>query len=269
MPKVAAIQLCASHHVDENLETASALIQEAANHGAKLIVLPEMFAIMGKTPEDKVAEKEVFGDGKIQAFLREQAKLAKAWIVGGTIPIACDNPHKISAASLLINDKGEVVARYDKIHLFDVDISPTEIYRESDTTQHGDRIVLADTPFGKLGMSVCYDVRFPELYRHLFKQGAELFVIPSAFTVPTGEAHWELLARARAVENFAYVIGACQGGLHANGRRTYGHSVIIDPWGRVLSKIDGDEPGVIYGDIDLGLVAEVRRKIPVGRHGRV
>lgn len=259
MPKIAAIQLCATDNVDENLSMTSALIHEAANNSAKLIVLPEMFAIIGKTAHDKVAVKETYGEGKIQTFLRQQAKRTKTWIVGGTIPIACDDPRKIRAASLLINDEGEVFARYDKIHLFDADISPTESYRESETTQAGDRIVLADTPFGKLGMSVCYDVRFPELYRSLFEQGAELFVIPSAFTVPTGEAHWELLARARAVENFAYVIGACQGGMHTNGRRTYGHSLIVDPWGRVLSKIEGEEPGVIYAEIDLAQVKERRR----------
>ncbi|HEU5281412.1 MAG TPA: carbon-nitrogen hydrolase family protein [Gammaproteobacteria bacterium] len=266
MHKIAAIQMRSSHLIDDNLNAAAALIQEAASNGAKLIVLPEMFAIFGITPDDKVSQKEVLGEGKIQTFLQEQAKRNHAWIVGGTIPIACDIPNKILATSLLINDKGEVVAAYDKIHLFDVELSPTEIYCESDTTKHGDTIVLADTPFGKLGMSVCYDVRFPELFRTMFNHGAEIFVIPSAFTVPTGEAHWELLARARAVENFSYVIGACQGGLHSNGRKTYGHSVIIDPWGRVISKMDGVEPGVIYADIDLTAVHQARKSIPVDKH---
>jgi predicted amidohydrolase len=266
MHKVAAIQMCSSHLVDENLNTAAALIQEAAGQGAELVVLPEMFAILGMMPEDKVSQKEEFGEGKIQAFLQKQAKRHHVWIVGGTIPIASDIPNKILATSLLINDKGEVIAAYDKIHLFDVNLSPTEMYCESDTTKHGDSIVVANTPFGKLGMSVCYDLRFPELFRTMFNHGAEIFVIPSAFTVPTGEAHWELLARARAVENFSYVIGACQGGLHSNGRGTYGHSVIIDPWGRVIGKIDGVEPGIIYADIDLETVHKARKSIPVDKH---
>lgn len=266
MTKVAAIQLCSSHRVDENLTTAARLIQHAAEQGAKLIVLPEMFAVMGLNPNDKVIVKETFGEGKIQNFLCEQAKKHAVWIVGGTIPIVCDEPEKVRAVSLLVNDEGRVVARYDKIHLFDVVLSPSETYRESDTTQPGDSVIVVDSPFGKIGMSVCYDVRFPELYRAMFNQGAEIFVIPSAFTMKTGEAHWELLARARAVEDFCYVIGACQGGTHSSGRKTYGHSLIINPWGTVIARNTDEEPGVIFAEINLDSLHEIRKAIPVEKH---
>lgn len=266
MHKVAAIQMCSSHEVSDNLKTAGALIQEAAAHGARLIVLPEMFAVIGLASTDKVDVQEPLGQGPIQTFLCEQAKRHRVWLVGGTIPLSSENPGKIRASSLLINDQGEVVAAYDKIHLFDVTLSPTETYQESASTQAGDHIVVAETPFGKIGMSVCYDIRFPELFRVMFIRGAEIFVIPSAFTVPTGQAHWELLARARAVENFCYVIGACQGGTHSNGRKTYGHSVMINPWGEVISRADGHTPGVIYADIDLAALQARRDAIPVERH---
>lgn len=266
MHKVAAIQMSSSHLVSENLTMAGALIETAAREGAQLIVLPEMFAVIGLASTDKVDVQEPQGQGPIQTFLCEQAKRHRVWLVGGTIPLSGHDPAKIRASSLLINDQGEVVASYDKIHLFDVTLSPTETYQESLNTQAGDHIVVAETPFGKLGMSVCYDIRFPELFRVMFNRGAQIFVIPSAFTVPTGEAHWELLARARAVENFCYVIGACQGGVHSNGRKTYGHSVIINPWGEVISRADGHTPGVIYADVDLAALQARRDAIPVERH---
>ncbi len=266
MFKVAAIQMCSSHIVDDNLKTAAALIKEAASNDAKLIVLPEMFAIIALDSSDKITVKEPFGNGKIQTFLCEQAKLHRVWIVGGTIPIACDNNNKVRAASLMIDDTGKIVARYDKIHLFDVTISPTETHRESDTIEHGDKIVLVETPFAKIGMAVCYDIRFPELFRYLFNQGAEMFVISAAFTVPTGTAHWELLTRSRAVENFSYVVGACQGGTHTSGRKTYGNSIIVDPWGSIMAKQEGIASGVIYANIDLKKLYDIRKSIPVDQH---
>jgi deaminated glutathione amidase len=266
MKKVAAIQMCSSHDIENNLQEASRLIQEAALNKADLVVLPEMFAIMGLKPTDKVEAKEKFGSGRIQTFLSEQAKKNGIWIVGGTIPIACDNDKKVRAASIVYDDKGIFKARYDKIHLFDVDISETEKYRESDTTEPGNEIVIVDTPVGRLGLGVCYDVRFPELFRYMFNQGVELFSLPSAFTVKTGEAHWELLARSRAVENFCYVIGACQGGTHSSGRKTYGNSVIIDPWGTVSAKVNGIDSGVIYTMIDLANQKKLRSEIPVLNH---
>ena len=269
MTKVAAIQMCSSHLVDENLEKAGKLICEAASNGAKLIVLPEMFAIMGLKPTDRVQIKESFGNGKIQSFLSEQAKNNHVWIVGGTIPIACENNDKVRATSLVFDDTGKRVARYDKIHLFDVTISANEAYKESDSIEPGNKIIVIDTPFGKLGMGVCYDVRFPELFRCLFNSGAEIIVLPSAFTVPTGEAHWELLTRSRAVENFCYLIGAGQGGTHSNGRKTYGNSVIVAPWGNVVAKKEGVDSGIIYTIIDLKKVHESRKSIPIGEHQRI
>lgn len=269
MPKVAAIQMCSSHIVNENLIQAKALIKEAAENGAKLIVLPEMFAIMGINAKDKVVVKEKFNSGIIQDFLSEQARTHNIWIVGGTIPIACEIENKIRAASILFNDQGEITARYDKIHLFDVEVSKEEIYKESDSTQPGEDLVVVETPVGKIGMSVCYDIRFPELYRCLFNKGAEIFVIPSAFTVKTGEAHWELFSRSRAVENFAYVIGAAQGGTHSSGRKTFGNSLIIEPWGNITAKNEGINPGVIYTEIDLSKLYETRKAIPVDRHQKI
>jgi len=269
MYKIAAVQMCSSHIVEENLVSAEKFIKEAITNDAKLIIFPEMFAIMGINPLDKVAVKEQYGNGKIQSFLCEQAKNNKIWIISGTIPIACNEENKIRAASLVINDSGQIVARYDKIHLFDVTISPSEIYKESATTQAGDELVVVDTPFGKIGLSVCYDIRFPELFRYLFEKGAEIIAIPSAFTVPTGEAHWELLARSRAVENFSYVIGPCQGGTHSSGRKTYWHSIIIYPWGSVIAKKEGIEAGIIYASIDLEKLYEKRKSIPIAQHQKI
>jgi len=269
MTKVAAIQMCSSHLVEENLKSAAKWINEAAQNHARLVVLPEMFAIMGQMPTDKVIVKEIFGHGMIQDFLSEQAKKNDIWIVGGTIPIACENENKVKAACLVFDNNGKCVARYDKIHLFDVVLSENEVYRESDTTKPGDKCVVVDTPFGKLGLAVCYDVRFPELFRSLFNKGAEIFALPSAFTVPTGEAHWELLARSRAVENFSYVIGACQGGMHSSGRKTFGHSIIVEPWGTLADKMTGVESGIIYTNMNLKKVYEARNSIPIGAHQKI
>jgi deaminated glutathione amidase len=269
MKKIAAIQMCSSHVVDENLLTAKNLIEEAAKNDAKLVVLPEMFAVMGISSTDKVVEKEIFGKGKIQSFLSEQAKKNCIWIVGGTIPIECDDSKKVRAASLVFDDKGNIVSRYDKIHLFDVFLSEKETYKESDTIEPGNELVVIDTPFGKIGQAVCYDVRFPELFRCLFNNEAEIIVLPSAFTVPTGEAHWELLSRSRAVENFCYLVGACQGGTHSSGRTTYGNSIIIEPWGNVVSKKEDVATGIIYADIDLKKVHEARKSIPIVDHQKI
>lgn len=261
--------MCSSHIVNDNLDTAKNLIYEASKNDAKLIILPEMFAIMGLTAADKVAVREPFGKGKIQFFLEEQARNNQVWIVGGTIPIECEDRGKIRAASLVFDDHGKCVSRYDKIHLFDATISNEECYEESDTIEPGNKLVVIETPFGKLGLGVCYDIRFPELFRCLFNQGAEIIVIPSAFTVTTGEAHWELLARSRAVENFCYLVGACQGGIHSNGRRTYGNSIIIEPWGNVVARKADTSPGVIYASIDLKKINEARTAIPIRVHQRI
>lgn len=263
MSKVAAIQMCSAKNVDENLTVAAQLISEAAKNQSKMCVLPEMFAIMSENASDKIAVKEEYMRGKIQNFLAEQAKKNNIWIVGGTIPIACNQPNKVRAACLVFNNLGKIVARYDKIHLFDVTLSATESYKESDTTEPGDQITVIDTPFGKLGLTVCYDIRFTQLFYDLRNRGAEIIVIPAAFTVPTGKAHWQLLARARAVDTFCYVIGAAQGGTHENGRQTYGHSLIVDPWGTVIAETPKTGNHVIYSDINLEKLQDIRRKIPV------
>lgn len=267
--KIAAIQMCSSHIVEENLAMAAHLIKEAATNQAQLIVLPEMFAIMGKKPTDKVEAKEDYGSGKIQDFLSNQAKMHQVWIVGGTIPVACENKNKVRAASIVYDCNGNVVARYDKIHLFDVTISETESYKESDTTEPGDEIVVVDTPVGKLGLTVCYDIRFPGLFTALMNRGAEIIAIPSAFTIKTGEAHWQLLSRSRAVENFCYIVGAAQGGTHSSGRQTYGHTLIVEPWGAVVQEIIDPSNAIAYASIDLKKLDEIRASIPVMQHQKI
>lgn len=267
--KIAAIQMCSSHIVDENLATAARLISEAARNQARLIVLPEMFAIMGKKSTDKVDIKEKYSSGKIQNFLSEQAKMHQAWIVGGTIPIACDNDQKVRAASIVYDHNGSVAARYDKIHLFDVTISENESYKESDTTEPGDSVIVIDTPVGKLGLTICYDIRFSGLFMQLMNDGAEIIVVPSAFTVKTGEAHWQLMCRARAVENFCYIVGSAQGGTHSSGRQTYGHSLIVGPWGTIIQEQTKTIEGVVYADVDLKKLHEIRASIPVMQHQKI
>lgn len=263
LPKVAAIQMCSTHNIDENLETARKLIDEAAANEASLIVLPENFALMGLDESDRLKHKEAFGLGKIQSFLATVSKENNIWLVGGTIPIAGDNNHKVRAACLVYNPTGNLAARYDKIHLFDVTLSETEIHHESNVIEPGSHIVVVDTPIGKVGLAICFDVRFTEHFRSLSKLGAEIIVLPSAFTVKTGEAHWEILNRCRAIDTFSYFIGAGQGGTHTNGRKTYGHSLIIDPWGNVLARKDDPNPGIIYSEINLDHLYKVRKSIPL------
>lgn len=261
MNKVAAIQMNSSMDIQENLATAKKLLKQAAEAGVGLAVLPEMFALFGKTPMENVYIAETFGHGMIQDFLSEQAVRNKMWIVGGTIPLKCDNPYKMRAACLVFNDKGERVARYDKMHLFDVHLSQSESYEESATTEPGTELGILDTPFGRLGLAVCYDVRFADLFRELFLKGAEILAIPCAFAVKTGQAHFEVLMRARAIENFSYVIAAGQAGLHQNGRKTYGNSIIVSPWGDVAQSL-GDREGTIVTDINLDKLHQIRESIP-------
>lgn len=269
MSKIAAIQLNSTNHINGNLETAGKLISEAAENSAQLIVLPEMFAIMGEKATDKVAVAEKYGDGKIQSFLSDNARKNNVWIVGGTIPIQCHDKNKIRAACIVYDNNGDAVARYDKIHLFDVTVSEMESYCESDTTEPGDSIVVIDTPVGKLGLAVCYDVRFSTLFTELMNRGAEIIALPSAFTVNTGEAHWHLLTRARAVDTFCYLVGSAQVGMHANGRQTYGHTLIIEPWGNIVSEITKPNPGVINAEIDLNKLHSIRKSIPVFHHRKI
>jgi predicted amidohydrolase len=262
MGNVAAIQMTSSHVVAENLASAAALLREAKDAGALIACLPENFSFIGLKDEDKLQVAEPDGHGAVQAFLSETAAKLNLWILGGTIVIRTNDASRVANSSLLIDADGKRVARYDKIHLFDVTIpGRNEQYRESNHVLPGRDPVIADTPVGKLGLSVCYDMRFPELYRELVLQGAEWLAMPAAFTVPTGRAHWETLLRARAIENLCYVVAPAQSGLHTSGRETYGDSLIVDYWGQVLSRL-AKGTGVITADIDLASQAESRARFP-------
>lgn len=266
--KVAAIQMASGPQVAANLNEAARHIGKAATAGARLVVLPENFAIMAQQDADRLAVAERDGQGPIQEFLAAQARTHGVWLVGGTIPIKANDSNHVRAACLLFNDHGECAARYDKIHLFDVRLDNGELYNESAAIEPGDTPVVVDTPFGKLGLAVCYDLRFPELFRQLLEQGAELFAVPSAFTVRTGRAHWEVLVRARAVENLAYVIAAAQGGYHLNGRETYGDSMIVNPWGEVLDRLARGS-GVVVADLDRRYFEHTRTSFPSIQHRKL
>jgi deaminated glutathione amidase len=264
--KVAALQMTSSADVRANLAVAGELLQAAAGSGAVLAVLPENFAFMGLHDADKRKVAEPAGRGPIQEFLAETARRLRLWIVGGTVPLQKAPEERVAAASLLFNGEGQLVARYDKIHLFDVDIpGRQEHYFESANIAPGAEPVVIDTPVGKLGLTVCYDMRFPELFRRLSSAGAQLFSVPSAFTAPTGRAHWETLLRARAIENLCYVIAPAQAGIHQSGRETYGDSLIVDYWGRVLGRKPRGQ-GIVVRDIDLERQAEARASFPALSH---
>ena len=268
MNKLAAIQMASGTNVSANLNEVSRQITFAVDAGAKLIVLPESFAMMGMQDSDQITIAEDEGTGPIQEFLSDQAKRNNVWIVAGTIPIKLnsDNPgyeNKVYAACLVYNEKGERVSRYDKVHLFDVHIESTgETYNESQTLEAGNKAVIVDTPFGKLGLAICFDLRFPELFRQLVLRGAEIIILPAAFTASTGKAHWEILLRARAIENLCYVVASAQGGYHVNGRETYGDSMIIDPWGTVLDRLPQGS-GYVEADIDIESLHNIRKNFPV------
>ncbi len=269
MSVVAAVQMASGPNVKANLEEAEKLIKTAVQQDAELVVLPENFAIMGLSEMDKVAIAETAGEGPIQQFLSQQASKHGVWIVGGTIPLESGVAGKVYSTSLLYNDSGEMVARYDKLHLFDVLLEDSnESYNESETIESGDDIVVVDTPFGKLGMAVCYDLRFPELFRAMADVGMEMCVLPSAFTSLTGRAHWESLLRARAIENLCYMVAPDQGGYHKNGRETYGDSMIVDPWGVVLNRLPHGT-GVVVSEIDLEKLRRTRKNFPALQHRRL
>lgn len=268
MSKVAAIQMASGPNVKANLAEAEKLIKIAVQQQAELVVLPENFAIMGTSETDKVKIAETFGSGLLQDYLRDQAINNNIWLVGGTIPILSKESGKVFAACLLYNPQGEVVARYDKIHLFDVTIEATnESYTESETITPGDRIVVVDTPFGRLGLAVCYDLRFPELFRAMVEQNMEICALPSAFTSLTGKVHWESLLRARSIENLSFIIAADQGGYHVGGRETHGDSMIIDPWGLVLNRLPHGT-GVVVANIDIEKLEHTRKMFPALKHKR-
>jgi predicted amidohydrolase len=267
MTKVASIQMISTADIDENLKSASDLIDQAAKQGAEFLLLPENFPFMGHEEHDKVAILEPFGQGPIQDFLAEQSQKHVIWLMGGTIPLQASVADKVRPACLLYDPEGKCISRYDKIHLFDVTVDEDngESYQESNTLEAGNEIVVAETPFGNVGMSICYDLRFPELYRAMLEYDVNIITVPSAFTATTGEAHWESLLRSRAIENLCYVIASNQGGKHINDRDTWGHSMIIDPWGNILDCVEKG-PGFAIAEIDLEKQKIMRRNFPCLEH---
>jgi predicted amidohydrolase len=256
--RIAAIQTVASASVERNLAVAEELIGDAADRGARLVALPEWFCFIGADERDKLAIGEKAGDGPIQSFLARVAARFRVWLIGGSLPLATANTEKVRNSCLVFDDAGRRVARYDKMHLFDLELGD-ERFRESRTIEPGTAPLAMDSPFGRIGLSICYDVRFPELYRALGE--VDLISVPSAFTVPTGQAHWEPLLRARAIENLAWVIAPAQGGRHESGRVTHGHSEIIDPWGKVRACLP-EGPGVVIAEIDPSYQRKMRTALP-------
>lgn len=270
MTRAAVIQMVSTANLQENLDSASVLLKQAHTEGAEICLLPENFPLMGMEEQDKLSIQEPEGEGPIQNFLSEQSKQLGIWIIGGTIPLHASTPDRIRAAQLIYNPDGVCTARYDKIHLFDVSFENDgeESYRESSTIEPGETIVVAQTVFANIGLSTCYDLRFPELYRNMHAQGLDLITVPSAFTYTTGEAHWEPLLRARAVENQCYVMAANQGGMHINERKTWGHSMIIDPWGKILALVEEGE-GIAIAELDLNYMRDLRRNFPNLTHRKL
>jgi len=263
--KVAVIQMISTPEVAPNLATAGRLLAEAAQAGAKLAVLPEYFPLIGASDEDRLAARETEGQGPIQDFLADAARCLGLWLVAGSIPLTANDPAKLRNSMLIFDDQGQPVARYDKIHLFGFR-KGEEFYDESATIEAGDTPLAIDTPFGRLGVGICYDLRFPELFRNMGP--IDLLALPAAFTDTTGKAHWELLLRARAVENQCYVLASAQGGRHPTGRMTHGNSMIIDPWGEIIVRMDKGE-GVLTAEIDQERIAEVRRSLPALQHRKI
>ncbi|WP_139558939.1 carbon-nitrogen hydrolase family protein [Methylotetracoccus oryzae] len=263
-----AVQMASSPNVGANLLEAERLIESAAAQKARIVVLPENFALMGMSESDKLAVAEEDGKGPIQDFLSRTAERLKIWLFGGTMPIKA-SAGKVWASCLVYDDRGQRVGRYDKIHLFDVDLPGSdESYRESSTIDAGQNSVVLDSPFGRIGVAICYDLRFPEQFRQMAESGLDLLIVPAAFTAQTGAAHWDLLVRARSVENLCYTIAANQGGFHVNGRETYGHSMIVDPWGKTLASLASGS-GVVCAEIDRERLEKVRTAFPVLTHRRL
>ncbi|WP_175695712.1 carbon-nitrogen hydrolase family protein [Burkholderia ambifaria] len=260
--RVAALQMVSTPDVARNLAEAGRLIAEAAGDGAQLVLLPEYFCFMGHRDTDKLALAEPYRDGPIQQFLAQAAQRHGVWLIGGTLPLKAPEPDRVLNTTLVFDPSGHEAARYDKIHLFNFE-KGDESFDEARTIRAGETVVTFDAPFGRVGLSVCYDLRFPELYRRM--GDCALIVVPSAFTYTTGRAHWEMLLRARAVENQCYVLAAAQGGKHENGRRTWGHSMLVDPWGEVVAVRD-EGASVVTGALDPQRIADVRQSLPAWRH---
>ncbi|HAF43875.1 MAG: carbon-nitrogen hydrolase family protein [Sideroxyarcus sp.] len=259
--KVAAIQMASGPNVEGNLSEARRLVANAAEQGAKLVVLPEFFAIMGMTEQDKVKVCEKPGEGPIQRFLSETARKHKIWLMG-SLPLVASTPDKVRNSLLVFDETGAQAARYDKIHLFNLTLG-NESYNEAQTIEAGDKVVVVDSPFGRIGLAVCYDLRFPEIFRAM--KDVNIIVLPSAFTATTGKVHWEPLIRARAIENLSYVIAAAQGGYHVSGRETHGHTMIVDPWGRIVDELPRGS-GVVVAEVNPSYQASLRKSLPALSH---
>ncbi len=267
--RAAAIQMNSGADVTANLVLAATLLTEARQTGCRFAALPENFAFMGKRNADKLAVAEEVGIGPIQDFLADISRRLEMWVVAGSVNIRSELPDRCYGSSLVYDPSGQVAARYDKIHLFDVSLpDKNEQYRESAVLKHGSEVVALTTDIGRLGLTICYDLRFPELFRYLVDEGATVFTVPAAFTQETGKAHWEALLRARAIENLAYVIAPGQHGQHADGRTTFGHSMIIDPWGQVIARQDSGD-AVVIAEIDPQLPQRLRASFPALQHRRI
>ena len=266
---VAAVQMVSGIDFHENLVEAERLLNIASRKGAQIVVLPEYFAIMGKKETDKLKLLEKHGDGPLQDFLRRMALELKIWIIGGTHAIASEDPQRPLSRCYVFDPQGECVCWYDKIHLFDVTVQDsTKNYCESKYATPGDTPVSFDTPWGKAGLAVCYDLRFPEMFRQLVKQNIRLLFLPAAFTAQTGRAHWDILLKARAIENQIYLVASAQGGKHQNGRETYGHSIIISPWGETLDCLP-EGAGVVVSTLNFDSQEKIRNEFPVLQHTRL
>lgn len=263
--RIAAIQMVSGPDVDRNLAEADRLLGEAAAAGARLAVLPEYFPLITSDETAKVRIREQEGDGPLQDFLRDAARRHRLWLIGGSCPMEAGSPDKVKNSTLVFDDEGRRAARYDKVHLFGFR-KGEECYDESATIEAGNEVVAFEGPCGQIGLSICYDLRFPELFRAMGE--VNLIVLPAAFTWTTGQAHWEVLLRARAIENQCYVLASAQGGRHPSGRRTWGDSMIIDPWGEVLARLP-EGPGVVVADLDPARIADVRASLPALRHRKI
>ena len=262
---VAAIQMASGPSVDANLEEAARHIEDAVSQNAKLVVLPEYFCIMGMKDTDKLSVMEQAGAGPVQTFLSETARRLGIWLVGGSVPMTSPDPNKVYNSCLVYADDGKQVARYDKIHLFGLNMGD-ENYAEEKTIMAGNEVVTLDSPFGRIGLSICYDLRFPELFRRMMN--VDIILAPAAFTAVTGKAHWEVLVRARAIENLAYVIAPAQGGYHVNGRETNGDSMIVDPWGVVVKRLPRGS-GAVVATLDMAYLTRIRKSLPALKHRRL
>lgn len=263
--KVAAVQMISGPDIAANLAEAEALVGEAAAQGARLVALPEYFCLMSPDETAKVAQRETDGAGRLQEFLAACARRHGVWLIGGTVPLMADDDGKVRNTCLVYDDQGQRVGRYDKLHLFGFQ-KGNEAYNEARTIEPGDEVVVLDTPAGRTGVAICYDLRFPELFRRMGV--VDLIVLPAAFTATTGEAHWEVLLRARAIENQCYVLASAQGGVHPHGRRTYGRSMLVDPWGGVVARLETGR-GVVVGEVSAAHIAEVRASLPALEHRRL